>query len=112
MGVSPTMIHKSKDDHKVAVFKLANGITSSLGYDNSGYEPRSNLERREAYNELKRNAESVILDGEKRAKVELTEEILESLGPDPKHLLERMDGNSIETEDQEYKPGSVVHFKV
>ena len=29
-GVRPTSIHKSKTDHKAAVFKLANGITSSL----------------------------------------------------------------------------------
>jgi len=30
MGVQPTSIHRSKTDHKAAVFKLANGITSSL----------------------------------------------------------------------------------
>jgi hypothetical protein len=30
MGVRPTSIHKSKTDHKTAVFKLATGITSSL----------------------------------------------------------------------------------
>jgi hypothetical protein len=30
MGVRPTSIHKSKTDHKAAVFQLANDITSSL----------------------------------------------------------------------------------
>ncbi|MFB6109080.1 MAG: UPF0058 family protein [Haloplanus sp.] len=30
MGVRPTSIHKSKTDHKAAVFKLAKGITSSM----------------------------------------------------------------------------------
>lgn len=30
LGVRPTSIHKSKTDHKAAVFKLAKGITSSL----------------------------------------------------------------------------------
>jgi hypothetical protein len=29
-GVQPTSIHRSKTDHKTAVFKLANGLTSSL----------------------------------------------------------------------------------
>ncbi len=30
LGVQPTSIHKSKTDHKAAVFKLAEGITSSM----------------------------------------------------------------------------------
>jgi hypothetical protein len=30
LGVRPTSIHKSKTDHKGAVFSLAEGITSSL----------------------------------------------------------------------------------
>jgi hypothetical protein len=30
LGVRPTSIHKSKTDHKAAVFKIAKGITSSL----------------------------------------------------------------------------------
>ena len=30
LGVKPTSIHKSKTDHKAAVFKLVKGITSSL----------------------------------------------------------------------------------
>ncbi|QLG26750.1 UPF0058 family protein [Halorarum halophilum] len=30
LGVKPTSIHKSKTDHKAAVFKLAGGITSSV----------------------------------------------------------------------------------
>ncbi|WP_336021801.1 UPF0058 family protein [Halobellus salinisoli] len=30
LGVRPTSIHKSKTDHKAAVFKLVKGITSSL----------------------------------------------------------------------------------
>ncbi len=29
-GVKPTSIHRSKTDHKAAVFELANGITGSL----------------------------------------------------------------------------------
>ena len=29
LGVKPTSIHRSKTDHKAAVFKLASGITSS-----------------------------------------------------------------------------------
>lgn len=29
-GVQPTSIHKSKTDHKAAVFKLARGITDSM----------------------------------------------------------------------------------
>ncbi|WP_129115640.1 UPF0058 family protein [Halegenticoccus tardaugens] len=31
LGVRPTSIHKSKTDHKAAVFELARGITSSMG---------------------------------------------------------------------------------
>ncbi len=30
LGIKPTSIHKSKTDHKTAVFKLAKGITSSM----------------------------------------------------------------------------------
>ena len=30
LGVRPTSIHKSKTDHKTAVFALANGITSAM----------------------------------------------------------------------------------
>ncbi|WP_277552927.1 UPF0058 family protein [Halobaculum limi] len=30
LGVKPTSIHRSKTDHKAAVFKLASGITSSV----------------------------------------------------------------------------------
>ena len=30
LGVRPTSIHKSKTDHKAAVFALADGITSEL----------------------------------------------------------------------------------
>jgi hypothetical protein len=30
LGVQPTSIHKSKTDHKDAVFALANGITSEM----------------------------------------------------------------------------------
>ncbi|MFB6251800.1 MAG: UPF0058 family protein [Halobellus sp.] len=30
LGVRPTSIHKSKTDHKAAVFKLVKGITSSM----------------------------------------------------------------------------------
>ena len=30
MGVKPTSIHKSKTDHKAAVFALAGGITSAM----------------------------------------------------------------------------------
>ena len=29
-GVQPTSIHRSKTDHKTAVFKLADGLTSSF----------------------------------------------------------------------------------
>ncbi|WP_435063746.1 UPF0058 family protein [Halobaculum sp. EA56] len=29
LGVKPTSIHRSKTDHKAAVFKLASGITAS-----------------------------------------------------------------------------------
>ena len=31
LGVRPTSIHKSKTDHKAAVFELAKGITGSMG---------------------------------------------------------------------------------
>jgi len=37
LGVRPTSIHKSKTDHKAAVFKLAKGITSSM--DEAEQEP-------------------------------------------------------------------------
>jgi hypothetical protein len=30
LGVQPTSIHKSKTDHKAAVFAIAQGITSSM----------------------------------------------------------------------------------
>jgi hypothetical protein len=30
-GVEPTSIHRSKTDHKTAVFKLADGLTTSFG---------------------------------------------------------------------------------
>jgi hypothetical protein len=30
LGVRPTSIHKSKTDHKAAVFAIANGITSEM----------------------------------------------------------------------------------
>ena len=31
LGVRPTSIHKSKTDHKAAVFALADGITEEMG---------------------------------------------------------------------------------
>ncbi|MFC7165543.1 UPF0058 family protein [Halospeciosus flavus] len=31
LGVRPTSIHKSKTDHKAAVFALADGITTAMG---------------------------------------------------------------------------------
>lgn len=37
MGVKPTSIHKSKTDHKAAVFKLAGGITAPI--DDAESEP-------------------------------------------------------------------------
>ena len=37
MGVKPTSIHKSKTDHKAAVFKLAQGITAPM--DSAESEP-------------------------------------------------------------------------
>jgi hypothetical protein len=30
MGVRPTSIHRSKTDHKAAVFEIANGITNAV----------------------------------------------------------------------------------
>jgi len=33
MGVRPTSIHKSKTDHKTAVFALARGITDDMSED-------------------------------------------------------------------------------
>ncbi len=33
LGVDPTSIHRSKTDHKEAVFALANGITSEIAAD-------------------------------------------------------------------------------
>jgi hypothetical protein len=30
MGVRPTSIHRSKTDHKAAVFEIANGITTAM----------------------------------------------------------------------------------
>jgi hypothetical protein len=35
LGVRPTSIHKSKTDHKEAVFELATGITSSVATETS-----------------------------------------------------------------------------
>ena len=35
LGIQPTSIHKSKTEHKNAVFKLAKGITSSMGESES-----------------------------------------------------------------------------
>ena len=35
MGVRPTSIHKSKTDHKAAVFALADGITGAMETDES-----------------------------------------------------------------------------
>jgi hypothetical protein len=39
LGVKPTSIHKSKTDHKAAVFKLAEGITGSASTVESESEP-------------------------------------------------------------------------
>jgi hypothetical protein len=39
LGVKPTSIHKSKTDHKAAVFAIADGITSAMTDD--GKEPIS-----------------------------------------------------------------------
>lgn len=35
LGVQPTSIHKSKTDHKAAVFAIARGITSSMKTEES-----------------------------------------------------------------------------
>jgi hypothetical protein len=39
LGVKPTSIHKSKTDHKAAVFKLAEGITGASPEKNTETEP-------------------------------------------------------------------------
>jgi hypothetical protein len=39
LGIKPTSIHKSKTDHKAAVFKLAKGITSSMAAAEAESEP-------------------------------------------------------------------------
>ena len=41
LGVQPTSIHKSKTDHKNAVFKLAKGITGSMENDVEQVAPRA-----------------------------------------------------------------------
>ncbi|MFB6078657.1 MAG: UPF0058 family protein [Halarchaeum sp.] len=35
LGIRPTSIHKSKTDHKAAVFALADGITSTMDSETS-----------------------------------------------------------------------------
>ena len=40
-GVKPTSIHKSKTDHKDAVFALANGITSRIDVEETEAVPTS-----------------------------------------------------------------------
>lgn len=39
MGVKPTSIHKSKTDHKRAVFALTKGITTEFEFDESESVP-------------------------------------------------------------------------
>jgi len=39
LGVKPTSIHRSKTDHKAAVFKLASGITSSAAEEEETTKP-------------------------------------------------------------------------
>jgi hypothetical protein len=41
LGVKPTSIHKSKTDHKDAVFAIADGITSQLDADEREAVPQS-----------------------------------------------------------------------
>jgi len=41
LGVKPTSIHKSKTDHKDAVFAIATGITSRLDADGREAVPQS-----------------------------------------------------------------------
>jgi hypothetical protein len=36
MGVRPTSIHRSKTDHKAAVFEIANGITTAMEETETG----------------------------------------------------------------------------
>jgi len=40
LGVNPTSIHRSKTDHKEAVFRLTDGITAGMG----GVDPESEAE--------------------------------------------------------------------
>jgi len=39
LGVQPTSIHKSKTEHKNAVFEIAKGITSSIEADSEPVAP-------------------------------------------------------------------------
>ena len=39
LGIKPTSIHKSKTDHKAAVFELAKGITSEMDNETEASEP-------------------------------------------------------------------------
>jgi hypothetical protein len=39
LGVRPTSIHKSKTDHKEAVFELAQGITGAVAEGEAAAEP-------------------------------------------------------------------------
>ncbi|MFB6117840.1 UPF0058 family protein [Halosegnis sp.] len=41
LGVQPTSIHRSKTDHKAAVFALAEGLTDAMATDSTEQEPVS-----------------------------------------------------------------------
>ena len=45
LGVRPTSIHRSKTDHKRAVFRLAGGITSSVDDADTVTETETETER-------------------------------------------------------------------
>ncbi len=117
LGVRPTSIHRSKTSHKQAVFALANGINISTGKTEGLSEKVEDVLEQdspdpgEAYRILAGHAVSRAGEAGKQAVVELTEEIYDSLGPEPEHVLSRLDGSYIDA-GGDYGIGDEVRLKV
>ncbi|MFB6190171.1 MAG: UPF0058 family protein [Candidatus Nanohaloarchaea archaeon] len=117
LGVMPTSLHRSSREHDAAVLAMANGINIATGEKEELSEVAEEVleqvppEREEAYSVLQEHAYQEETEyGGTFTVVELNEEILEEIGPEPNHVLERLDGGFVDAEG--YKPGDQVRLIV
>lgn len=108
LGVKPSSIHMSKDDHKEAVFALAYSLNGSGNTDErlEDLSSENPVSWRSAWRKLEDRAEPVESEiGQ--ASLELTEDLLEELGERPYSVLEDLDDRGFITTGIDERPSPI-----